>query len=288
MKLSLSSVRGFLTVALLAAPLVTGCQAEESEELAQQEGMQNQATPHATLLLRSGERLDCTLLDMGAQFTVSVHGEERRYDPYQVALIDLVGSGTDLPEAELSAIPADGSSLGHLVVRRDGGRFSARLLDLSENPMKFVFETSHGEHREAASQIARVYMAERSFFGPPPGKSLTLSANASWVDTGLDVSWGQTVFLTTSGTIQLSGNVRDKAGPDGSVLGRFDRNAPLPNVLAGALIGKIVRNGTSGPAFDVGGLPSIQTNAAGRLLLGINESPSWLWDNSGSFDVRIQ
>ncbi len=269
--------------------LLAACASSTDENVLGQESAQNEAAaPRAKVALRSGERIECRLLDMGAQFTLSVNGEERRYNPDQVTLIDLVGNGTELPEAELASIPEAGASHSHLVVMRDGGTFAAKLLDLSENPMKFVFDTPTGERRELAGHIARVYMAERSFFAPPPppppvGKHVRIEANQQWVDTGIDVRWGQTLFFTASGTVLLSSNARDTALPAGSTLDRRDRFAPIPSAPAGAIIGQV-----GGLPILIGDQPAVQMSAGGRLLIGINEYERFLGDNSGWFDVTIE
>ena len=67
-----------------------------------------------------------------------------------------------------------------------------------------------------------------------------------------------------------------------SKTGRKAANAPVPNVLAGALIGRI---GTNGQPFAIGSGVSVPMPAAGQLFLGINDDG--LDDNQGEFRVDI-
>jgi hypothetical protein len=68
----------------------------------------------------------------------------------------------------------------------------------------------------------------------------------------------------------------------GSKSGRKATSAPLPNVLAGALIGRI---GTSGQPFAIGSGVSVPMPAAGQLFLGINDDG--FADNQGELRVDI-
>src|SRR5688572_21919380 len=86
----------------------------------------------ATLVLRSGERVSGTLIDMGADFTMRVNGQDRRYAINDVVVIDFVGGGSGLPNTELSAIPAS----GHLTVLRGGGSFTGQLIDIAGAPIQ--------------------------------------------------------------------------------------------------------------------------------------------------------
>jgi hypothetical protein len=55
----------------------------------------------------------------------------------------------------------------------------------------------------------------------------------------------------------------------------------MPNVLAGALIGRI----DGGQPFGIGNLSSIAAPASGMLYLGINDDV--VSDNTGQFSVTI-
>ena len=89
------------------------------------------------------------------------------------------------------------------------------------------------------------------------------------------------LVLDSIGTTQLSDNDNDVAAPAGARSGRKAVDAPLPQELAGALIGRI---GDSAP-FGVGNLRLLQAPATGQLYLGVNDDH--LPDNRGEFQVTI-
>ena len=73
--------------------------------------------------------------------------------------------------------------------------------------------------------------------------------------------------FTATGEVQLSNDANDNATPDGSLRGRYP-SAPLRQVLAGALIGRI---GT-GSMFGIGNQTvPLPMPADGRLFLGVND-----------------
>ena len=112
-------------------------------------------------------------------------------------------------------------------------------------------------------------------------RTVDVDARASWVSTGLTVISGEAIALVTEGSVQLSEDAGDTANPAGSQSGRLAANAPMPQALAGALIGRI---GRSAP-FAVGDLRQIIAPASGELFLGVNDDH--LVDNQGRFRVRI-
>jgi hypothetical protein len=251
-------------------------------------GVAVSAQQSATLVLRSGERVNGELLDMGGDFTMRVNGETRHYQTGDVWLIDFVGGGQGLPNTELSAIPAS----GHLIVLRGGESFRGRLADISGAPMQLVFSTDQGERRINASSVGRVYLdhpapsavGTTGISQSPAGtdhRTITVPAAQPWVDTGLNVRQGETIFFSPSGEIHFGPNPEHVAGPAGSTTGLIERRAPLPTTLAGALIGRI---GNSRP-FGIGDQTSIPMPATGRLFLGINDVN--FQDNSGAFSVTV-
>jgi hypothetical protein len=94
---------------------------------------------------------------------------------------------------------------------------------------------------------------------------------------------GQTITFATSGEVQLSDDANDIANPDGSKNARYATGAPIRNVLAGALIGRI---GPNGQPFAIGNQSSIVAPAAGILYLGVNDDG--FADNKGMFQVVIR
>jgi hypothetical protein len=245
------------------------------------------AQQRATLVLRSGERIGGELVDMGADFTFAVNGEQRRYPINDVAVIDFVSGGQGLPGTELAAIPAS----GHLTVLRNGEVFTGRLMDVSGKPMQLVFSTPNGERRIEASHVGRVYLARPDTAiatsgaaqAPAGGAQRTVNVpgNVQWVDSGVNVRQGETIRFSSSGEIQFSRNAEHKASPAGSLTGVIEPRAPVPSVLAGALIGRI----GSGQPFAIGDQASISMPQSGRFMLGINDGN--VRDNSGAFVVTL-
>ena len=93
---------------------------------------------------------------------------------------------------------------------------------------------------------------------------------------------GDRVLFTPEGEIQLSGDGDDKASANGSLKGRSAANAPMPGVLAGALIGRI----GNGAPFAIGNQSvPLPMSGDGPLWLGINDDQ--VSDNSGQLIVRV-
>jgi hypothetical protein len=82
--------------------------------------------------------------------------------------------------------------------------------------------------------------------------------------------------------VYLRANGDSEAGPAGSRDGyRAARRAPLPNALAGALVGRV----GNGRPFGIGDQTSVTMPDDGRLYLSVNDDA--LGDNTGAFQVRI-
>jgi hypothetical protein len=88
--------------------------------------------------------------------------------------------------------------------------------------------------------------------------------------------------FNTTGQVQLSTTADDVAGPNGSNSGRYANNAPMPRVLAGALIARV----GNGQPFAIGDQQSLTMPAAGQLFLGVNDDG--MDDNSGEFRVEVR
>jgi Ca2+-binding EF-hand superfamily protein len=115
------------------------------------------------------------------------------------------------------------------------------------------------------------------------GRTIAVDATQRWVDTGITVRAGDTIRINAEGTVGLSTNSSDSAGPQGAASGRRAENAPLRDHAAGALIARI---GGSGPIF-VGSNGTInRAPASGRLYLGVNDD--YLADNTGQFRTTVE
>lgn len=258
-------------------------------------GLQAQAQVHATVLLKSGERLEGTNLlyaiDYGQVVLRTSFAEEPRIAVDRVAVIDFTGDARDLPPRELR----DAQSGEGVLVLRDGTRMRGTLIrashtDLSnESSPYFVTFRPNGrpEQRFEIDRISRIY------FPPSPGaatgtsgdqvvRKFTVPANTGWLDTGILVRQGDKVSFAASGEIRLSANPDDFAGPGGAHSERYAPRAPLAGTFAGALIGRV---GDSQP-FVIGDQTGpMAMPRAGRLMIGINDDV--LSDNTGDFSVTV-
>jgi hypothetical protein len=133
---------------------------------------------------------------------------------------------------------------------------------------------------------------------PPLEKTVSVAADAGWVDTGIDVRAGDEIRFSASGQIDLQrGNPEAVCGPEG--LDLITSEQPVPNQNIGALIGKVAQlvarrvDEDSGTEvrdeifvlFLIGQEKAVTAPFSGRLFLGINENV--LKDNGGAFSVVV-
>jgi hypothetical protein len=275
--------RFLLTVALAAFTL-------PSVSLAQHEH-------RATVLLRNGERVGGALEDVEnntVYVRVSLH-DQRKLPINEVALIDLAGGASGLPETELAA--ARGS--GHLALLRGGQSIQGTFVDIrggetgnEGEPHSLIFRTTSGEERRIPlDQVARVYFGNfptttvannsPSDATPLPNGAIRVPGNATWVPTSLTVRKGDRVSFNVTGQVQLSENAEDVARAAGSLNQRRAAGAPLPQNFAGALIAKV---GNSEP-FPIGDQAVVTMPVDGQLYLGVNDDE--VSDNRGEFIVQV-
>jgi hypothetical protein len=112
--------------------------------------------------------------------------------------------------------------------------------------------------------------------------TILVTSRQSWTDTGITVRAGDPVLIRATGTIQFSGKANDLAEPDGAAGRRATAQAPLPNVVIGALIGRI---GNSQPFLVGSDSQGLRAPRDGRLYLGVNDDI--LNDNRGEFRVIL-
>ena len=240
-----------------------------------------------TLILKSGDRVRGDLVDLKtAGFVVNVRGVEQQFTRDEVAAIAFTGA--DLPAAETAKIQGGRT----LVVLTSGDTFYGSLADISgTTPLRLSFRTPDGDREHSSDQVARIYfskwqgMAEQGPDQPAldqGGAGITIPATQCWTNTARSVRRGQRVTFGGSGEIQLSTDPKDIAGVAGSRTGRTSPNAPIPGVLAGALIGRV----GNGQPFGIGDQRiAIPMPASGQLWLGINDDHCG--DNRGQFKVEL-
>lgn len=242
------------------------------------------AQENATLTLRNGDRVSGQLVDMGGVgFTVRVDGQERRIPTNDVAVIDFTGGS--MSDADWSK-KNEGQ---HLLWLKSGETINGQLYDIGgTSPLKITFKTSSGDREFSSADIGRIVLAKPSTavattgsLTPPTGSGISVSPKQAWTATGITVRKGEVLTFHTTGEVQLSSDPSDVATAAGSKTGRRATGAPLPNALAGALIGRI---GTGQP-FGIGNQTTVPMPAAGQLFLGINDDG--FDDNQGELRVEI-
>jgi hypothetical protein len=276
----------------------------------------------AAILLKSGNRVAGEFQDIQNDeiYLRLSPTEERRIPVDGVLVVDFEGSARNLPhrEAELAA------GRGHVLVLTDATVWTGRLQDvhregegggrtIADAPVEFVFEHDGRTDRVAMGRVARLYLGEidltryqgaveavaaaapetpaavapasaaASAAGPfAIGQPGAVPATSQWTPTGIVVTAGELVSFRTSGQITLGPG--EMATADGSRTERRDPSAPLPQVLAGALIGRV----GSGAPFGIGSqIVPLRMPAGGQLFLGVNEGAAGLADNAGQFAVTI-
>jgi hypothetical protein len=247
------------------------------------------AQESATLTLRSGEKVNGQLIDLGGVgYTIAVNGSNRQIPQNDVAVIDFTGGTmTDADWAKFT-----GTSQ---IVLRNGQTIDGQLYDIGgTSPLRLSIKTASGDREIGSNEVARIVIARPQNAVATTGASpaieatsavpgaITVQANQPWTSTGLTVRKGQNIRFTSTGTIQLSDDTNDIAGPDGAKSGRMAANAPLRQVPAGELLGKV---GVNGQPFPIGSSGTITMPANGILYLGVNDDG--FGDNRGNFQVLI-
>jgi len=252
----------------------------------------SRAQERAILTLRSGETIRGELMDLsGVGFTVKVNGTDRQIPANDVAVIDF-GAGT-MRDADWEKVPRG----RQMVMLKNGENVFGQLVDIGgSSPLRMTIKTRSGDRDISSNEIARVILARpsnvpagsdsgnppNSALAPATGNGLLVSPKQAWTATGISVKKDELLSFNANGEIQLSADANDVATPFGSKSGRKAPRSPLPNVLAGALIGRI---GTTGQPFAIGSGVTIKMPGEGYLFLGVNDDG--FEDNVGEFRVDI-
>ena len=247
-----------------------------------------QAQENATLTLRNGDTVTGQLVDLGGVgFTVKVNGAERTIPTNDVAVIDFAG-GT-MTDADWNKVTGG----NQVVWLKSGETVTGQLYDISGTaPLKITFKTASGNREFSSNEIGRIVLSKpsnavatsgtKANLQAPTGTGISINPKQPWTATGMTVRKGEVLHFNATGEIQLSGDANDVATAFGAKSGRKASGAPLPNALAGALIGRI---GANGQPFAIGSGVPVPMPAAGQLFLGINDDG--FEDNQGELRVDI-
>jgi hypothetical protein len=110
-------------------------------------------------------------------------------------------------------------------------------------------------------------------------RTVPVTLESNWIDSGIDLRRNQRVRVTASGTIVVG---RSRITPDG--LRTSDPTAPLPQAPEGELIAAIGDDRNS-PVFELGSSKEFTADRSGRLYLTSNRGS--YTDARGSFSVQI-
>ncbi|MDH4065196.1 MAG: hypothetical protein OEW19_12415 [Acidobacteriota bacterium] len=262
-----------------------------------------EAAPYAqeqvTVVRRTGDKVSGRFEDWNRQ-TDAVYvrvnpSDQRQFPMRDVLVIDVGGNANNLPANETQAAQQS----DHVLVTRGGEMLKGRLVNIEggegsakEGEPRTVTFQSGGERRLRMSEVARIYLGnypQQTTGGgatpatPVPQGAIRVPANQRWTATNITIRQGDRVQFSAEGEVQLSGDPEDKASAAGSLKGRKAPGAPAPDLLAGALIGRL----GAGQPFAIGN----QTNplpmpGQGPLWLGINDDE--VGDNSGQLAVTIR
>jgi hypothetical protein len=114
--------------------------------------------------------------------------------------------------------------------------------------------------------------------------TVTIAGDKTWIDTGMDVTAGDKLHITATGTVTMGKDTG--VTPNGVQRGWLDTIRPLtvPSAGRGALVGRIGNSDAATP-FLVGADGTITVPIAGRLYLGINQDATQAPD--GKYEVHI-
>ena len=241
------------------------------------------AQESAIVILRSGERVNGSVVDLNAQgLQVRVNGSDRWIGPGDIAAISFTG---DLGDADWNAVTG-----GTVFVLRNGQTINGDLFDIGgTTPLRLTIRNSGGDREIMSNEVARIIWARPNNVAQVAapvtaaggGPGVVVAGNQQWVSSGITVRRGEIVTFTSTGEVRLSPDASDVAGVTGARSQRLAAGAPLPQNFAGALIGRV----GNGPAFAIGDQTSVRMPAAGILWLGINDDI--VADNAGQFNVVI-
>src|SRR3984893_11703955 len=118
----------------------------------------------ATVVTHSGQRVRGQLVDMGSygdvnygDVTVRFNGRDSQIPMGDVAMIDFVGDGRNIPQAEAARA---NQNYDGMVVLRNGRSIIGRVVAMQPGSNQAVVSGAFGQQNVALNQVARIY------FGP--------------------------------------------------------------------------------------------------------------------------
>lgn len=114
-------------------------------------------------------------------------------------------------------------------------------------------------------------------------KSVPVSSNSLWIDTGVTLASGETVCLTASGSWKPDPN-QPAVNASGSSSPCNATGCPIASANSGALVGKI----GSGSPFVIGNTFKFTNTQSGKLSVMINDDTNHLGDNEGFVTLSVQ
>lgn len=241
------------------------------------------AQESAIVVLRSGERVSGSVVDLNAQgLQVRVNGNDRWIGPGDIAAISFTG---DLSDADWNAVSAGTA----VFVLRNGQTVTGELFDIGgTTPLRLSIRGGSGDRDIMSNEVARIIWARpanvatvNTPVATGGGPGVVVPGNQQWVSSGITVRRGEVVTFQSTGEVRLSNDANDLAGVAGARSQRHAAGSPMPQHFAGALIGRV----GNGAPFPIGDQTSLPMPANGVLWLGINDDV--VSDNAGQFNVVV-
>lgn len=174
----------------------------------------------------------------------------------------------------------DGRTLHGIVLGFVNGRFAVRVYN--QRPIAGSTPRDEGEIQYfRPSEVERIEIDGRSLDDIRfENRTVQVSLEPNWIDTGVDVRRNERVQISASGTI-LAG--RTRITPDG--LRSTDPTSPLPRSAEGLLIG-VIGNDLNSPILELGSSREFVADQDGRLYLTLNRGT--YTDARGAFTVQVR
>ena len=223
------------------------------------------------LVLRNGQQVEGKLDDVGGtrplRITFVAGGQSRDYTSSDVGRIYLAQ-----PSSAVAGSGQGGAVSGQGGAVSGQGRAGSGQGGAGSGQGRAV----SGQGRAVSGQGGATGRRSRG-----ASETVNVPATQEWTNTGIDVSRGQVVLFSTSGSVQLSRNARDTAEAAGRAGTSVNSRAPIRDLPRGALLGRI----NDGRPFGIGDQAQVTMPESGTLYLGINDDS--YSDNSGQFVVTI-